>query len=180
MSEISNERIVARQRLASSLVFLWTSLLISPGVLCFWLGYLAYQYPGAAWLRVFVFGDNHHWKGILSGLITFATPIHFLLLVCLSLFAAKRSGSWLEFANGSAAILSVLGLLQGLALAVLSSPIISLYRQPYLKLDSIQAQYAVLPWYGFTLWIDILSILVYLFIVFKLIKLAKKPDESSD
>lgn len=180
MSEISNERIVARQRLASSLVFLWTSLLISPGVLCLWLGYQAYQNPSATWLPMFAFGDYHYWKGILSGVISYSTPVHFLLVIGLSYFAVKIGNSWLGFASGSAAVLSVLGILQGLALAVLSSPVISLYRQPYLKLESIQAQYAVLPWYGFTLWIDILSILVYLFIVFKLIKLAKKPDESSD
>jgi hypothetical protein len=169
---------MARQRLASSLVFLWTSLLISPGVLCLWLGYQAYQNPSAAWLPMFAFGDYHHWKGILSGLITFATPVHFLLVIGLSVSAAKKGDSWLGFANGSAAVLSVLGLLQGLALAVLSSPIISLYRQPHLKLDSIHAQYAVLPWYGFTLWIDAISILVYLFMVFKLIKLSKNTNES--
>lgn len=129
---------------------------------------------------MFAFGDYHHWKGILSGVISYSTPVHFLLVIGLSYFSVRKGHSWLGFANGSAAVFSVLGILQGLALAVLSSPIISLYRQPYLKLDSVQAQYAVLPWYGFTLWIDIISILVYLFIVFKLIKLAKKPDESSD
>jgi len=135
-------------------VLLWSSLLVTFGVLLFRICLLYSSVGGKKWLGQVLLGDGAHWQGLIDGLVGWSFLIQAASVIVITFLGVRSYEPSGAIIRAAGAKLTVLAFLCGIVKSVLAEPLVSAYRG--LEGDSFSLQWSAAPWIAFGGWLDVL------------------------